>query len=120
MSMKGALPTAGGRAGTVFLAAEDGGGAPACRQAGRLLRGEDLDSLSRELQVTAARLSEWREAFLAGGQANLKSRQLDARDEENAKLKALVGDLAMRNELLQEANRRLQANLPFPRRRSSP
>ncbi len=33
----------------------------------RLLRGEDLDVLSRELAITAARLSEWREPFLAAG-----------------------------------------------------
>jgi len=33
----------------------------------RLLRGEALDAVSRELGVTAATLSGWREAFLAGG-----------------------------------------------------
>ena len=48
----------------------------------RLLRGEAIDTLSRELKVTAAKLSEWREAFLAGGEANLKSRDADARDDE--------------------------------------
>ena len=32
----------------------------------RLLRGEDLELLSRQLGVTAAELSGWREAFLAG------------------------------------------------------
>ena len=31
----------------------------------RLLRGEDLELVSRELGVTAAELSGWREAFLA-------------------------------------------------------
>jgi hypothetical protein len=40
----------------------------------RLLRGEDLELLSRQLGVTAADLSGWREAFLAGGEASLKSR----------------------------------------------
>ncbi len=30
----------------------------------RLLRGEDLDTVSRSLGVTAATLSTWREAFL--------------------------------------------------------
>ena len=29
----------------------------------RLLRGEDLDLLSREYKVTAAKLSQWRELF---------------------------------------------------------
>jgi transposase len=70
--------------------------------------------------VTAATLSEWREAFVAGGQANLKSRQPDARDEEILRLKALVGEVTMRNEVLREANRRLQDGLPLARRRSSP
>ena len=44
----------------------------------RLLRGEDLELVSRELGVTAAELSGWREQFLAAGEASLKSReQLD-------------------------------------------
>ena len=37
----------------------------------RLLRGEDLELLSRELGVTAATLSQWRDAFLASGEAGL-------------------------------------------------
>ena len=35
----------------------------------RLLRGEDLESVSRELGVTAARASQWRDQFLVAGQA---------------------------------------------------
>ena len=34
----------------------------------RLLRGEDLELVSRSLGVTAATLSGWREAFLAAGE----------------------------------------------------
>ena len=40
----------------------------------RLLRGEDLESVSRELGITAARAAQWRDQFLAAGQASLKSR----------------------------------------------
>src|SRR3989441_288353 len=36
----------------------------------RLLRGEDLETLSRELGVTAATLSGWRDPCLDGGEAN--------------------------------------------------
>src|SRR6516162_2927989 len=43
----------------------------------RLLRGESLELLSRELGVTAATLAGWRDDFLAGGQAALKSRPAD-------------------------------------------
>src|SRR5262247_4358989 len=48
----------------------------------RMLRGEPLDSLARELGLTAATLAHWREQFLAGGQTALKSRPADDRDEE--------------------------------------
>ena len=66
----------------------------------RLLRGEDLESVSRELGVTAARASQWRDQFLVGGQASLKSRAPDARDEDNRRLQAKIGELLMENELL--------------------
>src|SRR5438105_4932081 len=35
----------------------------------RLLRGEDLETVSRALGVTAAALTGWHDAFLAGGEA---------------------------------------------------
>src|ERR671932_2196233 len=35
----------------------------------RLLRGEDLETVSRGLGVTAATLTAWRDAFLAAGEA---------------------------------------------------
>jgi hypothetical protein len=81
----------------------------------RLLRGEDLELISRELGVTAATLSGWRDDFLAGGQAALKSRPADDRDEEIARLRAKVGELTMDNELLLQ---RCRADRPFvPTRR---
>ncbi len=85
----------------------------------RLLRGEAIDALSRELGVTAATLSEWRDKFLTAGEAALKSREPTAQDDEILRLKAMIGDLAMRNELLAEKARLLEANHPsFPWRRS--
>ncbi len=84
----------------------------------QLLRGEELDALSRELGVTAAKLSQWRDRFLATGSASLKARPRDARDEEIARLKEVIGELTMRNELLREANRRLADGLPLGLRRS--
>src|SRR4051794_21774251 len=65
----------------------------------RLLRGEDLELVSRELGIIAATLSGWRDDFLAGGQAALKSRSTDDRDDEIARLRAKVGELTMDNEL---------------------
>jgi transposase-like protein len=85
----------------------------------RLLRGESLDGLARELGVTAATLAHWREEFLAGGQAALKSRPADERDDEIQRLRAKVGEITMNNELLLERCHRMEANLPLPRRRPS-
>jgi Helix-turn-helix domain len=84
----------------------------------RLLRGEDLELLSRELGVTAAELSGWREAFLAGGEASLKTRPADARDAEIGRLKEKVGDLTMANELLAAKSERLETARPLAPRRS--
>ncbi len=84
----------------------------------RLLRGEELDALSRELGVTAATLASWRERFLAAGQASLKSRPSDDRDEEILRLQAKVGATTMENELLLERARSVEAGLPLARRRS--
>ena len=84
----------------------------------RRLRGEDLDTLSRELGVTAATLSSWRQAFLDGGTAAMKSRPADDRDELISRLQAKVGQLTMDNELLGRKCHHLEAGRPFaPRRR---
>lgn len=61
----------------------------------RLLQGEDLDTVSRELKVTAATLSQWREVFLANGLAGLKSRETDARDEKIEKLEKALAETAL-------------------------
>ncbi len=46
----------------------------------RLLRGEDLETVSRGLGVTAATLTAWRAAFLAAGEASLASRPTDGEE----------------------------------------
>jgi transposase len=76
----------------------------------RLLKGEDLDTVSRELKVTASTLSEWREVFLASGLAGLKSREVDGRDEQIAALKKALGenalDLAISREIIRAYERK--------------
>jgi len=84
----------------------------------RLLKGEDLDLLSRELGVTAAELSAWREAFLAGGINALKTRAPDIRDQDMARLRAKIGELTIANELLEAKIDRLEAGNPLRLRRS--
>ena len=84
----------------------------------RLLRGDDLETVSRGLGVTAATLSGWRDAFLAAGEASLRSRPADARDGEIGRLKEKVGELTMANELLGAKIGHLEAHRPLARRRS--
>jgi transposase-like protein len=86
----------------------------------RVLRGEDMELVSRELGLTAAELSAWRAAFLAAGEASLKSRPADGRDVEIGRLKAKVGDLTMANELLEVKIEQLETGRPLAWRRSRP
>ena len=79
----------------------------------RLLRGEDLDAVSRDVKVTAGRRSEWRDILLASGEAGLKAQEADGRDEEIAALKQTLGEMTMRVELQRDAIRRLKAGLPL-------
>jgi len=84
----------------------------------RLLRGEDLELVSRDLGVTAAELSAWRGAFLTAGEAALKTRPAAGRDVEIGRLKAKVGDLTMANEPLTTKSEHPEAGRPLARRRS--
>ena len=84
----------------------------------RMMRGESLDIVSRDLGVTAGRLSEWRDQFHAGAQAALRARPSDDRDEKVKDLQAKVGELTMDNELLQQKIERLEARRPLMHRRS--
>ena len=84
----------------------------------RLLRGEPLEIVARELAVTASDLSAWRDAFLEGGAASLKSRVRDDRDEKIDRLQSKLGEVLMDNELLYAKVDRLEAGVPFAGRRS--
>src|ERR671917_1490015 len=88
----------------------------------RLLRGEDLDTVSRSLGVTAATLSGWRDAFLAAGEARLASRPTDGEVLESERLKARLGEMLLERELLEAKIAALEARGPGPlaRRRSRP
>lgn len=78
-----------------------------------LLRGADLESISRRYGVTAATLSAWRDDFLASGEAGLKRREVLLEDEETRRLKSVVAELATEKELLKEKIRHLEASGPL-------
>lgn len=86
----------------------------------RLLRGEDLDTVSREYGVAAATLSQWRDEFVEAGRVGLKTRQNTPQDDEVARLKMLIGKLTIDRECLEEIVRVHEARAPFVQRRSKP
>jgi hypothetical protein len=65
----------------------------------RLLRGESVDAVSRELQVPAHELEAWRRTFLEAGAERLKRRHGDPETRLLQQAQAKVGELAMRLEL---------------------
>ena len=92
----------------------------------RLLRGEDLELVSRALGVTAATLSGWRDGFLAAGVASLATRSTDGEALESERLKAKLGEMLLDRELLEASEiasdlrgvAALEAGRPLARRRS--
>jgi len=81
----------------------------------RLLRGESVDAVSRELGVPLFRLEAWREAALAGIDAAFTSRKEAQVSAELDVALQRVGELTMENELLRA---RCQAKVPLARWRS--
>src|SRR5580658_9394720 len=81
----------------------------------RLLRGEPLELVAREANVSIARLTEWRERALAGAATALKERECD---DEIARLKSKVGEITMDNELLYAKIEALEGKRPLAHRRS--
>src|SRR5437763_13927665 len=79
----------------------------------RLLRGEDLDTLSRSLGVTAATLSGWCDAFLVAGEASLATRPATGEALETERLKARLGEMMLERELLEARIARLESGRPL-------
>ena len=65
----------------------------------RLLRGEDVGTVSREVGVVAHELEEWRRVFIEGGKTGLKSRGEPDAERELTRARAKVGELMMELEL---------------------
>ena len=62
----------------------------------RLLRGESLEALSREVGVEIYRLEDWRERAVAGLEHGLQARQGDLVAEALAAAKRHIGELRWR------------------------
>ena len=83
----------------------------------RLLRGEPLETLAHELNVTVARLSEWRDRAMVAAAVAMKERERSSRDEELLRLKAKLDEVTIANELLEQKIATLEGGRPLGRRR---
>ena len=82
----------------------------------RLLRGESVEALSRELSIEIYRLEQWREKALSGIDASMKERPGDPVQAELDQAMRRIGELTMENELLWQ---RVRKPGPLAKRRSS-
>jgi hypothetical protein len=82
----------------------------------RLLRGESVDAISRELAVPIYRLEAWRDRALAAIDAGLKERENDPVERQLDEANRRIGELVMEVEILQKERR---ARRPLAGRRSS-
>lgn len=72
-----------------------------------LLRGGDAGELARTHGLSQAQLFAWRERFLEGGQAALRTRRGQSeleRDRQMRELERKVGQLTVENELLKKTD----------------
>jgi transposase len=83
-----------------------------------LLRGEPLETLSRELGVEAHRLAAWRDEFLEGGKQALKGQRPDRSGDDRALKQAerKIGQLTMENEILRAAAEQRGLQIPPAKR----
>jgi transposase-like protein len=83
----------------------------------RLLRGEPLEEVSREVGVEAHRLQAWRDEFLESGKAGLKQRRArSGGDRRLSEAERKIGELTMENEILRRAAEKRGLQIPPPRR----
>jgi CRISPR/Cas system-associated protein Csx1 len=66
----------------------------------RLLKGEPVDELSREVGVPIAQIEKWKETVLTRMELLLKERSDDPWQAELEAAKKQIGELCMENELL--------------------
>lgn len=82
----------------------------------RLLRGEPVDTVSREVSVPIYKLEQWRDRALAGIDVGLKERENDPLEKQLDEANRRIGELVMEVEILQKQRR---AKRPLVGRRSS-
>jgi transposase len=84
----------------------------------RLLQGNDLEALSRGLGVAAATLSGWRDTFLGRRRGQPGNTSHRGEDLERERLKTRLGEMLLRQGVLEAKIAAAQSGRPLARRRS--
>ena len=82
----------------------------------RLLRGESVDAISREVSVPIYQLEQWRDRALAGIDAGLEERENDPLEAKLDDANRRIGERVMEVEILRKER---PAKRPWVGRRSS-
>jgi hypothetical protein len=83
----------------------------------RLLRGEKLEELSRELGVEAHRIAAWRDEFLDGGREALKGRSPSTPDDRRIReAERKIGELTLENEIWKKVAEKRGVSIPPQKR----
>lgn len=72
----------------------------------RHIRGASLDSLSREIGVSASRIEQWHQRVVKGMELSLKDREQDPLQSELDAAKKQIGELCMEVELLKAKDKK--------------
>jgi len=65
----------------------------------RVIRGEAIGEVARQIQVSVHEVEEWRRGFLESGQQGLKCRGLDFEERELRRFRAKIRDMTLLFEL---------------------
>lgn len=83
----------------------------------RLLRGEKLEELSREVAVEAHRLAAWRDEFLDAGKEGLKGKRATTEDDRRLRdAERKIGELTLENEVWKKVAQKRGLQMPPQKR----
>ena len=78
----------------------------------RLLRGEDMETVSRETGFALHELKDWRDRYTRGGREALKSHAGDPAGAELDQAKRVIANLMLENEILKKARALAESRTP--------
>ena len=83
----------------------------------RLLRGEKLEELSREVGIEAHRIAAWRDEFLDAGKQGLKGKQATTEDDRRLRdAERKIGELTLENEIWKKVAEKRGLQIPPQKR----